>query len=245
MRPHLIMPMGGAGSRFQNNGIEQPKPLIEIHGKPFLYWSTLSITKYVKVDDIIFIVLRKHVTDYHIDQVIKSSFPEEQIKIVVIDDVLPGPVYTALKGVEMIKDSAPIVINDCDHMFCCEKMNGILNDGDIDFDGALLTFLSHEPQFSYVAYDADGNITGTVEKKVVSDHAICGAYIFRNASLFMENTKEYVMHCPYDECFMSGVYNEICSRHGRVKDYLLDFHVEFGTPEEYEKAKTSQHFDKL
>lgn len=30
MQPHLIMPMGGAGSRFYKNGYMQPKPLIEI-----------------------------------------------------------------------------------------------------------------------------------------------------------------------------------------------------------------------
>ena len=37
---HLIMPMAGAGSRFAKMGFELPKPLIEIQGKPFLYWST-------------------------------------------------------------------------------------------------------------------------------------------------------------------------------------------------------------
>ena len=47
MQPHLIMPMGGAGSRFYKNGYMQPKPLIEINGKPFLYWATMSIKKYV------------------------------------------------------------------------------------------------------------------------------------------------------------------------------------------------------
>ena len=32
---HLIMPMGGAGSRFYKNGFKMPKPLIEINGYPF------------------------------------------------------------------------------------------------------------------------------------------------------------------------------------------------------------------
>ncbi len=36
MKIHLIMPMGGAGSRFYKNGYIQPKPLIEIKGKLFL-----------------------------------------------------------------------------------------------------------------------------------------------------------------------------------------------------------------
>ena len=32
---HLIMPMGGAGSRFFKNGFVMPKPLIEIQKEPF------------------------------------------------------------------------------------------------------------------------------------------------------------------------------------------------------------------
>ena len=50
---HLIMPMGGAGSRFFKNGFVMPKPLIEINGYPFLYWATLSISKFVDVVQIV------------------------------------------------------------------------------------------------------------------------------------------------------------------------------------------------
>ena len=38
---HYIMPMAGYGSRFKNMGYDVPKPLIEIYGKPFFYWSTM------------------------------------------------------------------------------------------------------------------------------------------------------------------------------------------------------------
>ena len=63
---HLIMPMGGAGSRFFKNGFVMPKPLIEINGKPFLYWATQSIIKDVDVADITFIVLKQHITEFEL-----------------------------------------------------------------------------------------------------------------------------------------------------------------------------------
>ena len=63
---HLIMPMGGAGSRFFKNGFVVPKPLIEINGKPFLYWATSSISKFVDVQDITFVVLQQHIDDFQI-----------------------------------------------------------------------------------------------------------------------------------------------------------------------------------
>ena len=40
---HLILPMAGRGSRFFENGFVCPKPLIEIHGKPFFYWAARSV----------------------------------------------------------------------------------------------------------------------------------------------------------------------------------------------------------
>lgn len=240
MKPHLIMPMGGAGSRFYRNGYMMPKPLIEINGKPFLYWSTMSIKKFVEISDLTFVVLKQHIEEHSIDTAIRKYFPDA--KIVVLEKILPGPVFTSLRGVEGISDDAPIVFNDCDHMFKCNEVNSLLNAGGLDSEGTLLTFKSNEPQFSFVRYDESGKVIGTVEKKVVSDHAICGAYIFKDAKLFKSIAEEYVESCPYSECFMSGMYSVMCDKGLTVKDYLLDFHVEFGTPEEYEKAKNSRYF---
>ena len=33
---NLIIPMAGGGTRFKKEGIEMPKPLINLNGKPFL-----------------------------------------------------------------------------------------------------------------------------------------------------------------------------------------------------------------
>ncbi|MCM1326115.1 MAG: sugar phosphate nucleotidyltransferase [Bacteroidales bacterium] len=241
MKPHLIMPMGGAGSRFYKNGYMHPKPLIEIEGKPFFFWAATSISKFVDIQDLTFVVLQQHIDGFKIDEVVKSYFPKAQI--VVIPNVLPGPVFSALKGVEFITDDASIIFNDCDHMFCCNEVNKLLNEGNMDADGVLLTFQSDAPQFSYVKYGDGRKIIGTVEKKVVSDHAICGAYIFRNKNVFRRMAEEYIQNCSYNECFMSGVYNVMCAHGLVIKDYLLDYHVEFGTPEEYKVAAGSLYFN--
>lgn len=240
MKPHLIMPMGGAGSRFYKNGYIQPKPLIEINGKPFFYWATMSVLKYIDIADLTFVVLQSHIDDYRIDKVIKNYF--QNAKIEILSEILPGPVFTSKRGIQKIRDNAPVIFNDCDHMFKCDEINKLFNSNDFMYDGGLLTFKSSQPQFSYVKYDSNGNIIGTIEKKVVSDHAICGAYIFKNATLFSNIAEMYIKSCPYNECFMSGLYNIMCKKNLSVKDWLLDYHVEFGTPEEYEKAKDSQYF---
>lgn len=236
--------MGGAGSRFFKDGFVMPKPLIEIHGKPFLYWATRSIAKYVDVEDITFVVLEQHIEEFHIDTVIKKYFPEARIEAVDFEDVKSGPVMTCLAGLNCIKDDKPILFNDCDHMFSCVSFAKDMNFGEWNYDGALLTFESDEPQFSYIEYQ-DEKIVGTVEKKVVSNHAICGAYMVKNAKMFREMAEVYLQNCNYSEFFVSGIYNVMCQKGFDVRNYTVDFHVPFGTPIEYEMAQNSEYFEEL
>ena len=241
---HLIMPMGGAGSRFFKNGFVMPKPLIEINGKPFLYWATRSIEKYVELADITFVVLKQHIAEFNIDKVISKYFPQAKIEAVDIEEVKSGPVMTCLAGLKNIQDDCPILFNDCDHMFACNAFAENMNSGSWDYDGALLTFNSDQPQFSYIEYNND-RIVGTVEKKVVSNQAICGAYMVRNAKMFCDMAEEYLKNCNYSEFFVSGIYNVMCNRGLTVQNYTVDFHVPFGTPTEYEAAQGSKYFKVL
>ncbi|MCC8152766.1 MAG: NTP transferase domain-containing protein [Tannerellaceae bacterium] len=239
---HVIMPMAGAGSRFYKHGFMLPKPLIEIHNKPFFVWAAESITKYIQGCDVTFVVMQKHIAEHGINRVIKMYFPDAGIVAVSEEEVKNGPVMTCLAGIREIHDNVPILFNDCDHMFCCRTFNEVVGNGGLEADGALLTFQSIEPQFSYIKIDSTGKICGTVEKQVVSDQAICGAYYIKDAETFKQVAEQYLQECNYSEFFVSGVYNVMCSKGMEVSNYEVDFHVPFGTPEEYEVAKGSEYF---
>lgn len=243
MKIHLIMPMGGKGSRFFENGFEVPKPIIEINSKPFLYWSTKSISNFIKLIDITFVVLQEHVDNFNIDKIIKNYFPDAHI--VIIPEVLNGAVLTSLKGISNINDEYPILFNDCDHMFKSTAFEKSLLNNENTYDGALLTFNSNEDKYSYVIFDENKNVIGTKEKVVMSDEAICGAYYFKNAKLFEEMANSYLKTCDYSEFYMSGVYNEMVKNNKLIKSFICDFHVPFGIPSEYEKAKDSIYFEEL
>lgn len=241
---HLIMPMGGAGSRFFKNGFTMPKPLIEINGYPFLYWSTISITNFMPVSDVTFVVLKQHIEEFNIDKVIKKYFPDA--KIVVIPKLLNGAVLTCLKGVENINDDMPIVFNDCDHLFLCNDFYNYCKAGNFaGVDGALLTFTSNDPKYSFLELNEFGNVTRTVEKQAISTSAICGAYYFRDKNIFEKSTEEYLKECAYSEYFVSGVYNVMAKNHMIIKNFTCDLHLPFGTPDEYEKAKDSEGFKRV
>lgn len=241
---HLIMPMGGGGTRFGNKGFNAPKPLIELQGYPFFYWAARSITKFIAVEDITFVVLQQHIDDFAIDKVIFRYFPSAKIRI--IPHILSGAVLTCLEGIQGIDDAHPILFNDCDHAFICKRFYDFCRSENFkDPTGALLTFISDSPNFSYVRFDGSENVIGTREKEVISNEAICGAYYFQNRSVFKTAANAYLNNCSYKEFFMSGVYNEIASANGKIVTFPVDEHIAFGTPEEYDAALADKRLGRL
>ena len=237
------MPMAGEGVRFLQAGFQVPKPLIQLNGKPFFYWATNSLAQLPNVIDVTFVVLQEHVDKFSIDEWIKKYFP--QAKIVVQPEIWNGAVLTCMLGVTAIEDHHPIIFNDCDHAFGSRAFASFLQKGQAEVDGGLLTFKSNENKYSYVKYDADGKMIGTAEKIVVSDDAICGAYYFKSKAEFLKYAQRYLDHCPYQEFYLSGIYNEMCQDGKVIQCFETDFHLPFGVPEEYESAKHSEWLKRI
>lgn len=240
---NLIMPMGGMGSRFAKYGYNYPKPLIEIYEKPFFFWATRSIEKFVNLEKLIFVVLQSHIDDFQIDKKIYEFFPKAKIK--VIPQVLNGAVLTCMEGVSLIDNDYPIVFNDCDHLFKSTAFNDYCNRSEKNIDGACLTFKSNENKFSFVKYGADGQVIGTKEKEVVSNDAICGAYYFKNKKVFLDGCDDYLKKCDYNEFYVSGIYNVLIDKDKKIETFDTDYHVAFGTPEEFIQAKLSEKYREL
>ena len=238
---HIVQPMGGGGTRFAKMGFKLPKPLIELGEKPFFYWSTASLYDNIEDKDLHFVILQEHIDKFGLDKEIEKYYPDA--KVTVIPEILNGAVLTALEGVKDINDDAPIIINDCDHAFKCEAFNEYCAKGDFaEIDGALLTFESNDPKYSFLEMNDEGNVVRTVEKEAVSTHAICGAYYFKNTKMFQKYAERYLKNCDYAEFFMSGVYNEMAKDGLVIKNFICDYHIPFGTPDEYEAAKNEELF---
>lgn len=240
MKFHLIQPMGGGGTRFCGSEV-MPKPLIDLQGQPFFYWSTISLCKSDLCQDITYVILQEHANNFALDKEIYKYFPNAGIKY--LPKILNGAVLTSMEGVLDIDDDLPIIFNDCDHAFVCRDFFDYLEKNG-NADGGLLTFRSDEPKFSYIKYDGN-RIVGTIEKEVVSNDAICGAYYFRNKDTFLKYANRYLKNCNYSEFFMSGVYNEMCKDGLSIVKFETDLHLSFGTPQEYMDIRDSKDFGVL
>ncbi len=229
----LVMPMAGRGSRFARAGHTLPKPLVDLFGKPFLWWATESVVQASPVAEIVFVVLREHIESFGIEEEIRAFYPDA--KLVILDEVTEGAAETARLGIEALEGQGPIAVNDCDHAFACPDLGSLVEKLATHHpapEAALVTFRADSPNFSYARLAPDGSVTGTVEKQVVSPFAIAGCYLFAGPEAFHADYARFRDVCPYDELFLSGVIDQIAQRGGRVEMLELQRHFPFGTPEE-------------
>lgn len=230
---HLVMPMAGHGRRFSEAGFALPKPLLPLLGQPAFWWAAESVRRCFTVRSMTFVVLQEHVERFAIAAEVRARYPDAGF--VVLPETTPGALVTAVAGCRDVADGW-LVVNDCDHAFAAAGLaRAVLRDPDRQ-SGFLCHFRARDPAYSYAEYDARGRLLRTVEKRVISDLAIAGAYGFRGRAEFLDAAARYVQDCPYDEPFMSGVYNTIVADGGQVRGGVLDHHVSFGTPAEYARA---------
>ena len=226
----LVMPMAGRGSRFSRSGAGLPKPLIDLRGKPFFWWAAESVRRIAPVAEMIFVVLDEHVRSFAIDAAVRRHYPDASI--VALPDVTEGAAETAALGLAALKGAGPVAICDSDHAFACRNPGPVVESLGRGTDAALFCFESTDPAYSYARLDRDGAVLGTVEKQAVSPLAIAGCYLFASPRAFLDAYRSYRLDCPYDEHFVSGVYNRLIASGGRVGKHVLASHVSFGTPEE-------------
>ena len=100
--------------------------------------------------------------------------------------------------------------------------------------GALLTFKSSNPCFSYAKVDELGNFVETKEKEVISEHAICGMYYFQNINDFKDAVIDLVVESDLSkgEFYMSNVYNHLKKITNKIGIYDIEHFDCVGTPEQ-------------
>jgi HAD superfamily hydrolase (TIGR01509 family) len=101
---NVLIPMAGAGSRFQAAGYTFPKPLIEVKGKPMIQ----VVVENLNIDaNFIYVVQKEHREKYNLDTLLNLITPN--CKIVETDGMTEGAACTALLAKEYIDVDAPFI----------------------------------------------------------------------------------------------------------------------------------------
>lgn len=234
---HIIMPMAGEGSRFLKDGITTPKPLIPCKGKTLFERALISFDDIKCSRKYSFIVRQEHVDKHDISNRIKAILPVASV--FSVKQTTRGAVETCLLARDAIDLDDAIVIMDCDLEFYSRSYNNyiaaILQKPANDVDGgALVSFDSSDPRYSYALTDSNNRVIQTAEKEVISNHALAGAYFFSKASSFLTVAerlpqKESVKSAEF---YVSLLYNDLIADGEYVLLAKADKYYSYGTPEE-------------
>ena len=232
--------MAGEGSRFAKAGWTTPKPLIELNGQPLFKHAISSVSAVGVQMKYSFIVRQEHIDKYAIDEGIKSFLPEANIFSVL--KTTRGAVETCLMAESAIADDDAIIVMDCDLEFRSKEflriIKSILSESvEMSNGGALVSFESDQPKYSYAELGEDGLVKRTAEKEVISNHALCGAYFFSTGKEFKQIAHRLLDEPEFKkpEYYVSLLYNYMLERGEKVYLAPMEEYYSYGTPEELKR----------
>ena len=234
------MPMAGEGSRFAKAGWTTPKPLIELNGQPLFKHAISSVSADSFQMKYSFIVRQEHIDKYAIDKGIKAFLPDANVFSVM--KTTRGAVETCLMAESTIDDEDAVIVMDCDLEFRSKKFIEIIREilsqsADEANGGALVSFESDLPKYSYAEVGEDGLVKRTAEKEVISNNALCGAYFFSTGKRFKEIAHQLLNEPEFKkpEYYVSLLYNYMLAEGEKVQLAPMEEYYSYGTPEELQQ----------
>lgn len=226
---NVVILCSGEGSRFLKNGILTPKPLFKINNHPLFWWAARSTIQSFMPKKLYFSVLKKHNEKHNLSKEILHYFP--QGKIIEIEKVTGGAAETAFFCCEAIKNTDPLMFVDCDLFFnSLNSLNIFINNLENKIH-TIFTFKSSNPNYSYVELNNE-HVIKIREKKVISNTAMAGIYVFFDKFFFIDLYKELTRRKIEGELYLSNILSILISKRYPVKIVALENHLSFGTPTE-------------
>ncbi|WP_299694818.1 hypothetical protein [uncultured Tateyamaria sp.] len=97
-----------------------------------------------------------------------------------------GAALSALAALPLGTDfAAPLIVDLADILYEATLDPAATLAGDPGLGGIALTFPSDNPAYSYLATDDQGRFVEAAEKRVISDNASAGTYIFRDTPTYL------------------------------------------------------------
>ncbi|MEC0248494.1 glycosyltransferase family 2 protein [Paenibacillus chitinolyticus] len=228
---NLVIPMAGAGRRFLETGCSRPKMLLDVQGKPMLYWALDSLREHVCLDGTVFVCLEEHLNVWDLEKKIRDYGIRP--RIVAVPSVTRGQAETVLLAQGALNPSAPLLIYNCD-TYMTSSLGRTLRSLDDGIDGLISVFPSSNPAYSYVELDSAGFVVRVKEKEVISDLASTGLYYFSAAASFVQAAEDAIAGGVSDggEYYVAPLYNLLLAGGARIVTDLARTCHPLGTPEE-------------
>ena len=232
-----LITLAGEGSRFSSEGIETPKPLVEVDGVPMIIRSVNCLPK---ADGYVFVCREEHIDEYQMDKLLGSEYPN--CEIVTLPYTTEGQACTAELGIvnSSITDDDSILISCCDYglEWCPKKYDQVKSESDVVVWSTIQNeaFSRNPSSYSWLEVDGDELIETHVKQHYFEDsydnHAIVGTFYFKRAGDFLDS-----LQTIYDldirsngEYYIDNMFNTMTNL--RVNIFDVDKYHCWGTPED-------------
>jgi HAD superfamily hydrolase (TIGR01509 family) len=226
---NVLIPMAGAGSRFEQAGYTFPKPLIEVRNKPMIQ---------VVVDNLnikanyIYIVQKKHREKYNLDTLLNLLTPN--CRIVEVDGLTEGAACTALLAKEFIDNDAPLFFANSDQFVEWDSNEFMYKMNETNADGGIVTFEATHPKWSFAKIDDKGLVTEVAEKNPISNIATVGYYYWKHGSDFVKYAEQMIDKNIRinNEFYVCPVFNQAIEDAKEIRTFNVEGMWGLGTPED-------------
>ena len=230
---NVLIPMAGAGSRFEKAGYTFPKPLIEVDGKPMIQ----VVVENLNIDaKHIFIVQKEHYKKYNLKYLL-NLITNDNCEIVQVDGITEGAACTTLLAKEFIDNDEPLVMANSDQFLDWDSNEFMYSMVADDVDGGIVSFKATHPKWSFAKLGEDGFVSEVAEKKPISDVATAGVYYWRKGSDYVKFAEQMIDKDirTNNEFYVCPVYNEAIEDKKKVKVFPIEKMWGLGTPEDLER----------
>ena len=225
----ILIPMAGAGSRFQQAGYTFPKPLIDVKGKPMIQ---------VVVDNLnikanyVYVVQKEHREKYNLDTLLNLITPG--CKIVQVDSLTEGAACTALLAKEYIDNDNPLFFANSDQFVEWDSNEFLYKMNETNADGGIVSFRATHPKWSFAKIDEKGLVTEVAEKNPISDIATVGYYYWKHGSDFVKYAEEMIKEDVRvnGEFYVCPVFNQAIGDGKEIRTFDIPKMWGLGTPED-------------
>jgi len=226
---NILIPMAGAGSRFQQAGYTFPKPLIDVEGKPMIQ----VVVDNLNIDaTYIYVVQKEHREKYNLNTLLNLITPN--CNIVEVDGVTEGAACTTLLAKKHIDNDQPLVIANSDQFVEWDSNEFMYKMIEQKVDGGILTFKATHPKWSFVKVDEYGYVTEAAEKNPISDIATVGVYFWAKGSDYVKYAEQMIGKNirTNNEFYTCPTFNEAIGDGKKIKTFNIDKMWGLGTPED-------------
>ena len=193
---NVLIPIGGLGERFARHGFRFPKPLVNIVGRPMVFWLLDNLS--LQPGDRVTIIVDEAVdANFGMVDRIRLEYAREpwELRAVLLPYHTRGAaetVFVALQGMSADELSRRTISLDCDTIYFSDVLATFR--AAPAGSSACFCFEDHgdKPMFSYIEVDGKARVTAIREKIKISTVANTGAYAFATGELLRRHCQSVI-----------------------------------------------------